>query len=315
MFSQTFVVVTCCLFAFVLSETYNRRYHSINEILANYDFERLFNKFEEVTTTVEPYTTTETESYTNIITQNYHSDSTNEGSESTTTSSENYFDYCQICDVPGTHTVCKFPRCEVSGNCTLVKQIPLNSKEKQLIVNYHNELRNKVARGLVKNQPSATNMQELEWDEELEYISQCWANQCKFEHDECRNTQKGYSGQNIVYHGSTLQSQTQQESLKGLIDDWFNEYVDLPNEYIKSRPWNNPTFTNHYTQLVWAETNRIGCARVYAFENPFYTVYLYCNYGPGGNDINKPIYITGLPATDCQKYGLKKSVNYSGLCN
>lgn len=220
-------------------------------------------------------------------------------------------DYCKVCP---DHTVCQHPKCELSGNCTLVKQNRLTKYEKTLILQHHNELRNKVALGQVEPHPGASNMNQLVWDDELEFIAQCWANQCKFQHDNCRNTVSEQVGQNIVYRGSTSQEFALQETMESLIDDWFDEYKDLPVEFIPSRPYPNPTFTNHYTQVVWAKTERVGCARVHAFEDPFYTVYLYCNYSPRGNGAYEEIYKYGDAASRCGDNGRVPSNDYSGLC-
>jgi hypothetical protein len=50
----------------------------------------------------------------------------------------------------------------------------------------HNYLRQTVATGHVPGQPSAQNMQEMHWDEELAAKAQQWANECTFQHDPSR---------------------------------------------------------------------------------------------------------------------------------
>lgn len=56
----------------------------------------------------------------------------------------------------------------------------------------HNYYRNLIASGNESNLgfPSAANMLTLEWDDELAYVAQKHANQCRFEHDcyDCRRT-------------------------------------------------------------------------------------------------------------------------------
>lgn len=51
-----------------------------------------------------------------------------------------------------------------------------------------------MAQGRVPNQPSAENMQEMVWDDELAAKAQQWANQCTFEHDPSR-----YLGKYLLY--------------------------------------------------------------------------------------------------------------------
>ncbi|KAG5880645.1 hypothetical protein JTB14_015621 [Gonioctena quinquepunctata] len=50
-----------------------------------------------------------------------------------------------------------------------------------------------------------------------------------------------------------------------------------------------------YTQLVWAETTRIGCA--WSIGNELY--YLTCNYGNAGNIVGSPVYIMGTQCSKC----------------
>ena len=61
----------------------------------------------------------------------------------------------------------------------------LTEAAKQALVDKHNELRRKVARGEETNgaQPAASNMKKLVWNEELAVIAQRWADQCQFDHD------------------------------------------------------------------------------------------------------------------------------------
>lgn len=58
--------------------------------------------------------------------------------------------------------------------------------ERRLILEEHNYLRQTVATGHVPGQPSAQNMQEMQWDDELAAKAQQWANECTFKHDPSR---------------------------------------------------------------------------------------------------------------------------------
>lgn len=55
-----------------------------------------------------------------------------------------------------------------------------------MIIEEHNYLRQTVATGHVPGQPSAQNMQEMRWDDELAAKAQEWANECTFQHDPSR---------------------------------------------------------------------------------------------------------------------------------
>ncbi len=69
----------------------------------------------------------------------------------------------------------------------------------------HNELRRKVAKGQERGQPAATNMNKLEWSDELAKIAQLWADQCpsvsRGGHDDNRKTSKWRRrvGQNVSW--------------------------------------------------------------------------------------------------------------------
>jgi Cysteine-rich secretory protein family len=62
----------------------------------------------------------------------------------------------------------------------------VTSEERRLILEEHNYLRQTVATGHVPGQPSAQNMQEMQWDNELAAKAQQWANECTFQHDPSR---------------------------------------------------------------------------------------------------------------------------------
>ena len=50
--------------------------------------------------------------------------------------------------------------------------------------------------------------------------------------------------------------------LESLIDAWYNEVDDVNREAAKAYPYDrSPSLPpiGHYTQIVWAETTKIGC--------------------------------------------------------
>lgn len=64
----------------------------------------------------------------------------------------------------------------------------ISAEEKQTILLVHNKLRQQVANGRIPNQPAATNMQEITWDDKLAESAQNWADNCQFRHDPNRTT-------------------------------------------------------------------------------------------------------------------------------
>ncbi|NXP61732.1 CRLD2 protein, partial [Chloropsis cyanopogon] len=102
------------------------------------------------------------------------------------------------------------------------------------------------------------------------------------------------------------------------VQSWYDEVKDYTFPYPhECNPWCpdrcSGTMCTHYTQIVWATTNRIGCAvnvckqmNVWGeiWEN---AVYLVCNYSPKGNWIGEAPYKTGRPCSECPP-------SYGGSC-
>merc|ERR1712183_847602 len=110
-------------------------------------------------------------------------------------------DYCKL----EAHTMCKFLGPSDSCNeMTIFRE--LSQIGKDAILDKHNELRRRVAKGEQAGQPPAANMRKLVWNEELEKISQRWADQCIFGHDPVRSKLNGTSvGQNAYWGGNTAE--------------------------------------------------------------------------------------------------------------
>lgn len=70
--------------------------------------------------------------------------------------------------------------------CFVIAATGITAAQKAEILEAHNRLRSQVAQGQVPGQPSAQNMREMVWDDELAAKAQQWANQCTFEHDPSR---------------------------------------------------------------------------------------------------------------------------------
>ncbi|KAH9425603.1 Peptidase inhibitor 15 [Dermatophagoides pteronyssinus] len=205
-------------------------------------------------------------------------------------------------------------------NCRLSEQ-GVDKKQRQLILDIHNYYRNLIASGNESNLgfPSAANMLTLEWDDELAYVAQKHANQCRFEHDcyDCRRTERyPVVGQNLYIYRTT-RSKIDPDWRK-VIREWYEEIKIAPPQVAFSFDLFQLNI-GHFTQIAWAETNRIGCGfTTYSdYENPgsvFKTVQLYtCNYAPGGNYLGEKMYENGTPLSKCPpQYG--KSKNFQALC-
>ncbi|XP_011871193.1 PREDICTED: venom allergen 3-like [Vollenhovia emeryi] len=129
-------------------------------------------------------------------------------------------------------------------------------------------------------------MPDLVWDKELEDIAQRWAIQCDFNHDKCRNVDRFEVGQNIAQTSSSGENTS---SLQSMIQLWYDEVDKFDKNKVSSYEF-DPN-TSHYTQIVWANTTKIGCGIIkYTKSNGWNTKYLVCNYGESGNWIGEKIY-------------------------
>lgn len=106
----------------------------------------------------------------------------------------------------------------------------------------------------------------------------------------------------------------QSKNWTGGITEWYNEISFAPPEVLSKFAGGA---YGHFTQVAWAKSWKIGCGyTMFALEDaaPFTTEQLYtCNYGPGGNVKNQPMYTQAAGASQCPK-STKKSTKYTSLC-
>ncbi|CAG5855905.1 unnamed protein product [Menidia menidia] len=167
--------------------------------------------------------------------------------------------------------------------------------DREEILQLHNKLRGSVY-------PTASNMEYMVWDEQLERSATQWAEECQWDHgpQDLLNS----IGQNLAVHWGKYRSPAFH------VQAWYDEVKDYTYPYPQEcNPWcpercSGPMCT-HYTQLVWATTSRVGCAvhvcprmNVWGeiWEN---SVYLVCNYSPKGNWIGEAPYQHGRPCSQC----------------
>uniref|UniRef100_A0A8C6NF48 Uncharacterized protein n=1 Tax=Melopsittacus undulatus TaxID=13146 RepID=A0A8C6NF48_MELUD len=184
--------------------------------------------------------------------------------------------------------------------------------DRQEILMLHNKLRGQVY-------PVASNMEYMTWDDELERSAQAWAQQCIWDHGPSALIRS--IGQNLAVHWGRYRSPAFH------VQSWYDEVKDYTYPYPhECNPWCPDKCTGamctHYTQIVWATTNKIGCAvnvckqmNVWGeiWEN---AVYLVCNYSPKGNWIGEAPYKTGRPCSECPPSyggGCQNNLCYKGM--
>ncbi|XP_038199364.1 cysteine-rich secretory protein 1-like [Arvicola amphibius] len=156
------------------------------------------------------------------------------------------------------------------------------------IVNKHNELRQMV-------DPPASDLLEMEWDNEAKENAQAWANKCGYQHSpqESRNIENLRCGENIFmasYPASWSQA----------IQSWYDESNDFK---FGSGPTTPGTAIGHYTQLVWNSSHQIGCGVAECPNHPLRYYYV-CHYCPPGNFLNRIYtpYTVGEPCASCPNH-------------
>jgi len=161
-------------------------------------------------------------------------------------------------------------------------------------------------------------------------------------------TPTGTVGQNLFLEVGPG-SQRSKNDWEGVIKSWFDERFLFNDDFFPLNPPGQPTNNNnpptpptpqnparstsprtrvekiqnfqfdfrtgHYTQMVWADTDRIGCGfksfRQGGKDN-VHKLYV-CNYGDSGNFINLPVYSIGFGCDNCPA-GFSCSATYPSLC-
>ncbi|KAF6209045.1 hypothetical protein GE061_014788 [Apolygus lucorum] len=183
----------------------------------------------------------------------------------------------------------------------------INKQQRNTIVELHNQLRNKVASGKVLSQSPAQNMKELVWDNEMAQHAQTWADGCVFEHDPNRKDSRGqYFGQNLAMTMTSAQNNVNNPNIEYMINAWFNEVY----KYGYTGGFNHAT--GHYSQMIWASSNKVGCGLTSYSSSKMYNTLLVCNYSPAGNVLGEHAYVKG--SRNCGKFRMSDSKKFNSLC-
>ncbi|KAI5624595.1 GLIPR1-like protein 1 isoform X1 [Silurus asotus] len=154
----------------------------------------------------------------------------------------------------------------------------------------HNEARSNV-------KPSASNMRYMTWDNGLEVLAKAWAKHCVFTHNQ-RLTHPVLPsvGENIwagASHGTF--------DMKLAIKSWVDEVNAFDYNTLKCTK-----ICGHYTQVVWADTYKVGCAVNLCPDGVKKTTFSHtpgalfvCNYATVGNYLDVHPYKAGVPCSQC----------------
>jgi hypothetical protein len=212
-----------------------------------------------------------------------------------------------------------------STNIILSQTIPCNKatrgmteEEKAIVVNAHNVYRNQMAtqtNTLGPLFPFATNMQQMYWNDAIAAKAQEWANACIYGHSSqtFRKQPEYDTGENIFTTWSTVDYP--KLNFQYYTDVWFKEIALTTPDITDSYVFNSAT--GHFTQIIWATTNQIGCgfSQLRDADTGRYRNIIVCEYGPVGNILTRPIYAkSSVQECKCPTNYSCGNVTLKGLC-
>ncbi|XP_008286291.1 peptidase inhibitor 16 [Stegastes partitus] len=170
----------------------------------------------------------------------------------------------------------------------------LSEEQEELLVELHNHYRGQVS-------PSASAMLPLKWDSSLKLLAEGYAAKCIWNH----NPELEDTGENLFAGTGPL-------DLREALEKWFLEHLDYD---FQNNSCDEDKMCGHYTQMVWADTHRVGCA--FHICNSMEGLdwervsFLVCNYYPPGNYEDERPYVEGDWCSRCPE-NLQKCEN--NLC-
>jgi len=190
--------------------------------------------------------------------------------------------------------------CQAFGapdRCSLEMETGGMSEElSKVMLDKHNQLRRRLAKGEEENWPSAANMRKLVWSEELASSAQEQAEQC--------NPDGTFDVPRAEFVGISMLSDPgsnwtmTMDDFEKIVQHWYAlkvdsfDFVDIPNFGGTGISAGNATFS--------ANTKAVGCGLVIHSRENWRMLKLSCFYdGPGGHN-SDPIYEEGPPCSSCQ---------------
>lgn len=200
----------------------------------------------------------------------------------------------------------------------------LSSEAKRYILCQLNAVRSRTALGQSPaygggDHPVATNMQRLQWDENLAAVASNYADNCNYSHNGNRtdeyasllaNPPSGlYVGENI-YASSVSPSafsyiwSGDNYGIAGAEISWSSESANwvYGSTYNNSSCPGGDNVCGHYTQNVWARTTKVGCGYYNCTSGltnaSNMKTFVVCNFETGGNYSDRSVYLSGSTVDD-----------------
>ena len=147
----------------------------------------------------------------------------------------------------------------------------LSPQEMRQLINLHAKVRADVG------------VSPLKWSGKLAIYAQRWADHLAYM--DCKMKHRPHSGKWKKEHGENLFTGT--AGYYGVADAvaaWESENKYYKGDALNSSNWYD---SGHYTQVVWKNSQRIGCAKAECSNGRIIVV---CNYDPPGNVIGQKPY-------------------------
>lgn len=173
----------------------------------------------------------------------------------------------------------------------------LSQTQKDALVEKHNSLRADMG---------ASDMMKMVWDETLADAAQEYISSCPSGHSQ--NRPSGV-GENIAGKWSSYFSMTAATDFTPSVQSWYDEIKDA-GKYKKGGTFEGfgkcKGVCGHYTQVVWAAANRLGCGVASCPHHTGMPGYkLVCQYGSsvpgenGGNMVRDNLFTRGSACSSC----------------
>jgi len=158
---------------------------------------------------------------------------------------------------------------------------------------YHNQYRVEAAKSY-----RASNMKVMHWDSNLARQAQNYANKCIYKHSKMAGV-----GENLYMSWTNSGNEDPKSLEKKAVDSWADE-KNLPQSSFNPFVFNYNT--GHWTAMIWANTNRVGCGLVrcpsvgkYSYKYK-YSYIMVCQYSPAGNMRGASAFKRGKPCSKCE---------------
>lgn len=118
----------------------------------------------------------------------------------------------------------------------------------------------------------------------LEAVASKWASTTPAGHNPNRSGKGAYTGENIYMAWASQKVSSLAPTIASdAVGAWYDEVKDFTKSDIS--PFvSGPGETGHYTQVVWADSDQVGCGIVYSkdsspdFASYPYKITVVCNY-------------------------------------